>query len=580
MTAFRAFFAVGLAGLWLLVVVPPIFHRGPSVDSGVHAVLTGAPVRPNLVRVDPASPAFAGGLRTGDVLGCLSARDYALLILPSDGFKQQYRPGSVISTCVRRGQTIQTIRFTARAGPDVPFPYYTNALGALRVCVLLIFLITGIALVLVKPSPATWIFYAYCLSSAPSLAAQQATYLPGWLYALTATPAGFLTAMGASLLFMFAALVPDDRIPAGWRRTAFWAAAAACAAQAAYAGLIFIDTSHVYSLQTGSLIDGAITALTVLLVIARVVTMQSTERARFGWAAFAIIFGVVVNDLRNNMTVGGHQQLGIFFAYLTVVMPLSLTYAILKRHVIDVRFVISRTVVYAALTTLVVGVIGMVDWLTSAYLNQVRVAMAIDAAVTIGLAFALHRAYGWIEAMVDFVLFRRKHDAETYLHRMARTLLRAKSQGTVDRALVQAPYEKLELAMAALFRPAGATFAMTDCAGCGGTNAPALDPEHELVRFLSTERTKLHLRDLRRHVAEEFAADGPAPAVAIPLFQGDDLIAFAVYGIHRDGTKLDPDEIETLERLCEIGAQAYTAIELARYRTLDGSMPALEALRV
>jgi len=101
--------------------------------------------------------------------------------------------------------------------------------------------------------------------------------------------------------------------------------------------------------------------------------------------------------------------------------------------------------------------------------------------------------------------------------------------------------------------------------------APALDAEHELIRFLATERQKLQVRDLRSHVAEQFESGGPCPALAIPIFQGDDLTAFAVYGIHRDGTKLDPDEIETLERLCDTAAQAYVRIELLRYRTISSA---------
>ncbi len=41
---------------------------------------------------------------------------------------------------------------------------------------------------------------------------------------------------------------------------------------------------------------------------------------------------------------------------------------------------------------------------------------------------------------------------------------------------------------------------------------------------------------------------------------------FAVYGIHRDGTALDPDELQTLEHLCESAARAHTYIEVSRYR--------------
>jgi hypothetical protein len=200
--------------------------------------------------------------------------------------------------------------------------------------------------------------------------------------------------------------------------------------------------------------------------------------------------------------------------------------------------------------------------------------MAIDAAVTIGLAFVLHRAYGWIERAVDFLLFRRKHAAETYLRRLSKTLLRAQREETIDRALVHAPYERLDVSMAALFRAQGGAFVVSCAAGCDLVDAPPLDLEHELVRFLTTERSRLEIRDMRSQVVQQLQAGGSSPAVAIPIFQGDELTAFAVYGIHRDGTKLDPDEIETLEHLCDTAAQAYVRIELLRYRALSQPLPA------
>ena len=403
--------------------------------------------------------------------------------------------------------------------------------------------------------------------------------LPAWQYPIAAGIPGLGSTTAVAFLLLFSVLVPDDRIPYGWRRTAFYFAGIIALADITLAAVSNFYTDVTVSASLINNVDESLTALTVLVVIARLATMQRMERARFGWAAFAIIFGVITNDLRNVLANGSMVPLSIVAADLTVVMPLCLMYAILKRHVIDVRFVISRTVVYAAITTLIVGVIGLVDWMTSAYLSQVRVAMAIDAAATIGLAFALHRAYSWIESAVDFVLFRHKHNAETYLNRMSKTLLRAKREDTIDRALVHAPYEKLDLTVAALFRANGSSFVISAAAGWDSLAATPFDEEHELVRFLVTERTKLQIRDLRAHVAEEFEGHGARPAVAIPLFQSDELVAFAVYGIHHDGTKLDPDEIETLERLCETAAQAYTGIELARYRAVASTIPSVETLQ-
>lgn len=577
MTALRALFAIGFAAFWLVLVGAPMFVEAPRVETGVHLVLTGAIIQPNIVRVDPGSPAYRAGLRSGDALGCLSLESYSLLLSPSFGFDQAYRAGTPISTCVRRNGALTTISFTAQTGPLVRNTYGSSALAALRLCVLLVFLLTGIALVMARPSPMTWILYAYCIASAPSIAVTQVgTFFPAWAPLVAFVI--FATSIGVAFLLVFSVLVPDERIPAGWRRPALY-----CAVLLA---IIDMALNAVSTFTTGFTMnpvwmsaDELLTGLTVLVIITRLATMQPGERARFGWAAFAIIFGVVMNDLRNVLAEGPYQSFSVICAYLTVVMPVSLMYAILKRHVIDVRFVISRTVVYAALTTLIVGVIGIVDWLTSAYLHQARMAMAIDAAVTIGLAFALHRAYRWIESAVDFVLFRAKHNAENYLNRMAKTLLRAKSEETIDRALVQAPYEMFDLTMAGLFTAQGNIFKLAVSAGWNRESEADLDQEHELVRFLATERTKLHIRDLRKHVAEEFQGTGSAPAIAIPLFQSDVLIAFAVYGIHRDGTKLDPDEIETLERLCDVAAQAYTGIELARYRSIGSGVPPMERLQ-
>lgn len=579
MTALRAFVTIGLAALWVLFCAPPMFMTPPRVSTGVELVRTGALIQPNIIRVAHGSPAYRAGLRSGDVLGCLSPRDYALLLFPSQGFDIGYRPGTPISTCAHRAGSVHAVQFVANTGPPIPNSYGSNALAALRVCVFLVFFLVGIALVMARPSLTTWIFFAYCLGSAPSWAAGEVwTILPAWQHAIAAELPTFSTASAVAFLLLFSVLVPDDGIPAGWRRTAFAIAAGIALVDIVYAASIFY-TGVTFSQSLGNGFDESLTLLTVLVVLARLVTMQRSERARFGWAAFAIIFGVIMNDLRNVLSIGPMEWLSVVAADLTVVMPLCLMYAILKRHVIDVRFVISRTVVYAVLTTLIVGVIGIVDWATSTYLSQVRVAMAIEAAVTISLAFALHRAYRWIEAAVDFLLFRRKHDAETYLHRMSKTLLRAKREETIDRALVQAPFEKLDLTVAALFRNEGSSFALCAAAGLSSLAAMSIDAEHELIRFLATERTKLQIRDLRKHVAEEFAGFGATPALAIPLFQSDQLTAFAMYGVHHDGTKLDPDEIETLEHLCDTAAQAYTGIELARYRTVTDTVPAVEALQ-
>lgn len=559
MTALRALIAIGLSAFWLALCVPPMFMSPPRAVTGIHAIDDGSVFVPNRVRVDPGSPAYRAGLRTGDVLGCLSIRDHNVLLSLGP---QGYAAGSPITTCVRRHNKIQSVAFVARTGSTVPEVYGSKPLAALRVGVVLVFLLTGIALVMLKPGLSTWLFFAYALGNAPSFAVQQnATAYGTWQYGLAFGVTNWSTAVAVVFLLLFAVVVPDDAIPRGWRRAAFAVTSILAIADIVFVLIAELDTRYTLSFNASYAPDEILTVLTVIVVVARIFTMERSERARFGWAAFGIMFGVVVNDLRNTLSGGSFQMLSTAAADLTVVMPICLLYAILKRHVIDVRFAMSRTVVYAVLTTIVIGVVGAVDWLTSAYLREARVAMALDALATIGIAFALNRVHRWMENTVDFLLFRRKYQAELFLRRLGRTLLSASQEETIDRALVRDTYERLDLTFAALFRNTGTNFVLSFASSPEiGLASSGFEYDHDLVRFLATERTRLSLGDLTHHAFGQ-------SSTALPIFEGRELTGFAVYGVHHDGTNLDPDEIETLERLCEAAAQAYTYIEVSRYRT-------------
>jgi hypothetical protein len=223
MTALRALVTIGLAGLWLLICVPPMFQTPPRISAGVHLIVTGALVQPNRVRVDRGSPAYRAGLRTGDVLGCLSPRDANLLLWNETlgNYQAAYRRGTLLSTCVRRNGTMRPIHFTARTGSPVTNAYGSNAFSAFRVCVFLVFLLTGVALVMARPSLMTWIFFGYCIGSAPTSMAQKVlTVLPAWQHAI-ALGVIWCSAPAVAFLLLFSILVPSETIPNGWRRIAF-----------------------------------------------------------------------------------------------------------------------------------------------------------------------------------------------------------------------------------------------------------------------------------------------------------------------------------------------------------------------
>lgn len=559
MSAVRAIVVIGISASCLFVAGPSMFVNPPTPYTGIY--LAGPPrIETSIhVRVDPGSPAYRAGLRTGDTIACLSPEDDNV-VFPSYPPYARYT-GNPITLCFHDTAWHSTAFVPEQRAP-VGYYYGSIPVAALRIAVYAIFLFVGCALVMARPSVMTWILFGYCVASMPNACSQTMLVgLPSTAYAVVATVAGAWIDIGAIILALFAVTVPADSPPLGWRRSTAYALSAAAVAGLALGIVSYLRTDVILSPAIFWL-DEAFTAITVVLVIARLATMDRAERARFGWAAFAIVFGVIANDVRNVVpSVAVSSAAGM----LTVVMPVALMYAILRRHVIDVRFVLGRTVVYGIITTLVVAVIGIVDWATSVYLSQTRAALAIDAAVTIALGIALHRSYRWIETGVDALIFRRKHEAEAYLRRAARAILRARSEQAIDEALVADPVEKLDLTMAALFRIGDGHYTSVAAAGWDVPTEFSFAAGSELVRFLEAERTRLAIADLRKHVTAAFVEAGALPAVAVPIFRGDELLAFALYGLHRDGTQLDPDEVDALEHLCESAAQAYVMVELKRY---------------
>jgi len=83
------------------------------------------------------------------------------------------------------------------------------------------------------------------------------------------------------------------------------------------------------------------------------------------------------------------------------------------------------------------------------------------------------------------------------------------------------------------------------------------------VRMLESGEQRVWLEELRGHLDREQARHY---VLAVPVTVRHELVSFTLYGPHRNGSQIDPDEVDLLEELAREASRAYDHIEAVRLR--------------
>ncbi len=247
-----------------------------------------------------------------------------------------------------------------------------------------------------------------------------------------------------------------------------------------------------------------------------------------------------------------------------IMSPLALLYAVFRHQLLDISFVVNRALVFSALTTFIVATVGLADYVTGKLLSQTRVAVVVEAAVTIGIGYVLQRVHGALEWLIDRVVFAGRHKAERHLDRVIGGMAYARTRDAVLDAMVDEPQKALDLRSTAAFMIDDTGFTLA-AQRDWLVDASTLRIDDPLARLLLAERKPVDVREALWRTASLDIAPG-APHIAVPLFSRNDLIGIVFYGPHRNGTLLDPEECGLLLRLCQAAAVAYEAVAFARTR--------------
>jgi hypothetical protein len=318
---------------------------------------------------------------------------------------------------------------------------------------------------------------------------------------------------------------------------------------------------------------GVMTACILAIAVVRFFE-AGADRSRTLWVLVGVVIGfsaVGVHAVLSVLDPAGFPPsvAGAVVSLVPVALPLSVAYAVLRHRVIDVRFALSRALVYGTLTSGLVVFFSFVEWLIGKKLEATRLAFYVDLATALGVGFWFNVMHQRVERVVESALFRQQRRAEQRLERVVRAIPHAEAARTVDAFLCDDPTEAYELTSSAVFRRTddGAEFERVHATGWQAGDVARIAAAEPLIAHLATGDESLALADVHRPLDARFPAGAAAPILAVPISARARLIGFTLYGAHRGGEALNPDERHMLHRLAVAAAAAYDHLEAEELRS-------------
>ena len=431
-----------------------------------------------------------------------------------------------------------------------------------------IFVVVGSALLLLRPSETTWLFYLYCVLRRYG---DLRFYWPGSseFFWFNAVAFGALGGANCALVAMFALRFPTNRL-LGWRKYAnYFMIAVAVILPAAWLYVFYrFDYRGLPSDSIVNVLKYVTSAVYVAaggIFLTTLFQSHGQERQRLQWI---LVFPVVLLLRVAALMLPGLLPIWVSDALVAVAIfiPLTVAYAVITRRVFDVQFVISRALVYGTMTTLIAGTFLLIDWFMSKQFEQTRFTLTAEIIFALALGSSLNMLHRNVDRLVDGIFFRQRHFAERRLGRAAAAVTRAETFSAVDQFVVHEPVEALELASAALFRKSehGGGFVRRVDVGWDAHDLRDLDANDPLVLHLLAEEGPVRISDVAW-------SSGHAPhmahaVLAMPLLLRDQIVGIALYGPHRNGADIDPDEQKSLTPLLERAGAAYDHIDAQALR--------------
>lgn len=446
-------------------------------------------------------------------------------------------------------------------------------LAVLRIVLFVVSVGLGAILFLIKPSIATAAFFFFCLGGeAPTTYLDLAVPNP-WRQLLQWLGDMLRGASRPALLLFALCLIDGDADAPRERVFAYICAAAALVLGSVdaygswlltYAGLP-AERIERFSIDASD----AVTAFTTVPFAVAFARARGIARRRIVWIVAGFIFAGAARLASDEFFPRFIPPLadGILVS-ATIVPIVGVWIAVIRQRFFNVDFVVSRAIVYVALTAAAFATFTVIEELgTYLFVNNTDVAYGVVIMLSIGVGAATGKVNPFLHHLVDRFIFRNRRDQRKALELIEGYILDAETRDDVYRALLADATHALQLSFGGfLARLPDGDYALSyqhdwprDCI----TRLAATD---ELTLKLTRTRGALTFSGKdTASVARAFP--GERLTFAAPIFFDRSVLGIVMYGHNVSGLDLDPEEREHLVRVVAHASIALGSIELARYRS-------------
>lgn len=446
-------------------------------------------------------------------------------------------------------------------------------LDLLRLLMFVLAVGLGAILFLVKPGIATAAFFVFCLGGIDAPATYLDTIIPNPWRPIPQMLSDMIRGAVRPALLLFALCLIDGEEDAPRERIFAWFTGILALALGVL--IAYGDWRENYAalpadamLDTARSASNAVIVLTTIALGVAFARGHRNDRHRIGWIAVAFAVTGIAGLASSNLYPGRIPLWFNSLLVMTTIIPIIVVWiAVIRHQFFNVDFVVSRAVVYVALTAAVIGTISVTEEVgTYLFYQNTDLAYGILIAISMGVGSLTGKIKQFLDTIVDRFIFRDRHEQRKALEFIAGYILDAETVEDVYRALLHDAAHALKLSFGGILaRQPDGGYILAANYDWPPELTIQLGPSDELTQAITRTRGALTFsgRDTRL-IQESFPNE--RVTFAAPLFFDRIVSGIVVYGHNVSGLDLDPEERELLVRVVAHASIALNAIELARYR--------------